>query len=289
MAAPAATRSFLEHEVDALEPDGFVAIGLPGDPLRVVEVSRGPEDDLTVRIPGRPRPLPELPVSARSSLVELGFTSSDPADQTKPWSRESTGAADAVDHALAVVHEVFGGAADDPIDIAHGSHRAEREARAKLERLRGRVEKVLTDMQGRAPTQDSDGDFEYLVDDVKVILAPRAALDGHVILRVFAVTNIGVNMTPELGLFLARLNFGLMFGRFSLDTDHQAIFIDETLLGDQVSDEEIRFMTRVVARTADEWDDRLKPMFGGVTFHEVERAATREERPGIKPGEGGYL
>nr|MDJ0869650.1 hypothetical protein [Myxococcota bacterium] len=61
------------------------------------------------------------------------------------------------------------------------------------------------------------------------------------------------------------------------------------LLGDHFVDEELRFAIDVVARTADEWDDRLKQMFGGATYQEVVTGRTRHEVPPTKPGQGGYL
>jgi hypothetical protein len=121
------------------------------------------------------------------------------------------------------------------------------------------------------------------------MVAPRVAAGGPVVVRVFAITNVGVGVTPELGLFLARLNFGLMFGRFALDVEHRSIWFDETLLGDQFSDEELRFTIEVVASTADEWDDRLKQMFGGATYQEVVTSGAGHEPPPVKPGAGGYL
>jgi len=44
-----------------------------------------------------------------------------------------------------------------------------------------------------------------------------------------------------------------------------------------------------VARTADEWDDRLKQMFGGATWQEVRTRHADQEAPPVKPGLGGYL
>jgi hypothetical protein len=135
--------------------------------------------------------------------------------------------------------------------------------------------------------QDEDGDYVLSVNDVHVTVAPRVAAGGPLIVRVFAITNVGVTVAPELGLFLARLNFGLMFGRFALDGEHRSIWFDETLLGDQFSDEELRFTIQVVASTADQWDDRLKQMFGGATYEDVLKGRTGHQVPPIKPGEGG--
>ncbi len=289
MPEPGLTRTYLESEAASLEPFGFVALGSPGDLLRLVEITRDDDGALLVRVPGRPRPFPELPVEVRTALAERGFRSEDPSDQKRAWCHEHTEAAPAVEEALGVLHDVLGVPEDNPVDIAHGSHRAEHEAEVRLDGLRALVEPILTEILGRAPIQDEDRDYVCPINDVKIIVAPRATPDGHVILRVFAVTNVGVSITPELGLFLARLNFGLMFGRFALDADHQAIFVDETLLGDEVSPEEVRFTVKAVAEIADMWDDRLKEMFGGGTFRELEVAARDAHKPDLKPGHGGYL
>jgi hypothetical protein len=77
-----------------------------------------------------------------------------------------------------------------------------------------------------------------------------------------------------------------MFGRFALDVEHRSIWFDETLLGDQFTDEELRFTIDIVASTADQWDDRLKQMFGGSTHQEAlaRRSASPEQL--TKPGQG---
>jgi hypothetical protein len=188
-----------------------------------------------------------------------------------------------------VLSEVFGEKPDAAFDLAHGSHRAEHEARQRLAETRKRVEKALTEMYGRRPEQDDDGDYWVPIEDVRVVVAPRAAPGGPSVVRVFTITNVGVSVTPELGLFLARLNFGMMFGRFALDAEHRSIWFDETLLGDQFRDEELRFTIQVVASTADQWDDRLKQMFGGATYQEVLTGRAGQEPPPTKPGQGGYL
>ena len=110
----------------------------------------------------------------------------------------------------------------------------------------------LRHQEGQRPPQDPDGDYVLALGDVHAIVAPRAITGGPLVVRVFSITNTGVKVVPELGLFLARLNFGLTFGRFALDTEHDAIWFDETLVGDQFTDDDLRFTIRVVASTADE-------------------------------------
>jgi hypothetical protein len=124
---------------------------------------------------------------------------------------------------------------------------------------------------------------------VRVVVAPRVAPRGPVVVRVFAITNVGIRVTPELGLFLARLNFGLMFGRFALAAEQQSVWFDETLLGEQFSDEELRFTIDIVATTAAQWSERLKQMFGGATYQEVLAGQGSAAMPAAKPGQGGYL
>jgi hypothetical protein len=289
MTDPNVARAFLLGEVESLEPFDFVAASPASEPLAVVEVTRGADHALEVRVPGRPPLLPQLPVPVRSALRERGFASEEPSDPTRPWVHAASSSEAAVDLALRVLGEVFGAKPQAGIDIAHGSHRAEHEARQKLAAARERIERVVTEMIGRHPARDADGDYVLPLRDVHVVVAPRALPGGPALVRIFAIAIVGVDVTPELGLFLARLNFGLAFGRFALDAEHRSIWFDETLLGDQFSDEELRFTIQVVASTADQWDDRLKQLFGGVTYQEVLGGRTSHAAPPIKPGQGGYL
>ena len=289
MTDPTAARSFLLGEVAALEPFEFVAVSSAAAPLQLVELTRREDNGLEVRVPGRPAPVPELPIPVRSALRDRGFRNEDPADPRLAWVREVSDAAAAVELAQLLLSEVFGGKPDLRLDVSHGSHKAEHVARQKLAAARGRIENVLKSVAARRVEQDRDGDYVLPIRDVHVVVAPRIAPGGPVIVRVFAITNVGIAVTPELGLLLARLNFGLMFGRFALDAEHQSIWFDETLLGDQFTEEELRFTIDVVASTADEWDDRLKQMFGGVTHQEALAQRSDRSEALTKPGQGLYL
>ena len=65
-----------------------------------------------------------------------------------------------------------------------------------------------------------------------------------------------------------------------------AIWFDEMLLGEQFRETELRFAVDVVASTADEWDDRLKQMFGGMTYQEVLKSQAEGRPPPVQPGAG---
>jgi hypothetical protein len=289
MTDPVAARTFLVGEVEGLGPHDFLALRPSGRAVHTAEVARRGDGVLEVRVPGRPPGIESIPQDKQDRLGELGFTSPDAKDASAVWSHEVEGSEAAVDGALQILSDIFAEKPEAPLDVIHGSRRDEHEARRKLAITRERVEVVVTDVLGEKPKQDDDGDFVLPIGDVHVMVAPRAITGGPVVVRIFAITNVGVNVAPELGLLLARLNFGLMFGRFALDTEHQSIWFDEMLLGDHLNDEELKFAIDAVATTADEWDDRLKQLFGGATYQEVLRGRTDHRAPSTKPGEGGYL
>jgi hypothetical protein len=280
----ATTFTFLAEQVGHLQAFDFVVATLAGRPLDGFEVERDDRDRYRVHLARR---VPEaVGDDLRRRLTDCGFSAQSPEGRWTAGPVPSPeAAATALERALA---DVFGYERGAPLDVRHGSHRALHEAQAKLDVLRERLVPLLTRLIGEAPTTDPDGDYVFRYSSAQVFVAPRVAPGGVVVVRVFAVTNIGVAVTPQLALFLARLNFGLMFGRFSLDVDHDAVWFDETLLGDRATDEELEFAVRIVASTADEWDDQIKQMFGGVTGADLQVSKALQAPP-PKPGEGGYL
>ncbi len=281
----AGVRAFLEGEIAALEAFEFVAVGPAGTALHRLEIVRSENGDLKVQLPGRFFVLPALEEAEQTALAELGFESEDAGDRTKPWVNTVDTATNAVTTTERVLQDVFNEKPDIALDVVHGSHRAAHEARVKLAALCEQVEQLITEALGSKPEHDSDQDFVLPVGDVQITVAPRVLPGIPPMVRIFAVTNVGVAVVPELGLQLARLNFGLMFGRFALDVEHSSIWFDATLFGDQLNTETIKFAIRMVAATADEWDDRLKQMFGGMKFREAMSDGRAHEPPPKKPGE----
>ncbi len=284
----AARRDFLAAQVAGLAPLDIVVVAVPRPPGDELLVRREDDGTLAVEVADR-GPASPFPDAATTTLATLGFTRDGAL-----WACGSPPADDA--HAVGLVErvltEVFAVDGATPLDVRHGSVRAEREAAQRLTALRATIEPVLAGLLGAPAPTDDDGDYVVDLGASRVFVAPRAMPGAPSIVRVFAITNAGVTMNAELGLFLARLNFSLTFGRFSLDADHQAVWFDETLLGEHVTGDELKFMVQMVAATADEWDDRIAQMFGGRTHAPAgspEQAAAASAAEASKPGQGGYL
>jgi hypothetical protein len=285
MRDPAGVRAFLEGEIASLEAFDFISVGPAGQPLHRIEVTRTMEQEIELRIPGRTPTLPPLDEVHREALRELGFENPLEDVSTEPWVLEVADSEAAFAMIRRITQEIFDEKPDIAFDVVHGSHRAAHEAKVKLAALRDQVEELITQAKGEKPGRDKDEDFILPISDVQVTVAPRVLPGGRSIVRVFAVTNVGIKVIPELGIFLARLNFGLMFGRFALDVENNSIWFDETLLAEQLDKDILEFAINIVATTTDEWDDRLKQMFGGMKYIEAIDDAQGQSAAPVKPGE----
>ena len=277
-------RAFLHAQASNLEPLAFVVVGLPDAPYDALQLRREEDESFVVEIAARE---PATPFTAEQVqlLESLSFTA-----QPQTWAATPVSSVDAaVDLLERVLVDVLAVDHRTAIDVRHGTLRDERAAEVKLVAMRQFIEPVLAGLIGSPPATDPDGDYLLELSGMRIFVAPRAVPGRPPIIRVFAITNAGLNLTPDLGLFLARLNFSLAFGRFSIDTDHRSVWFDETLLGDQVTEDELAFVVRVVAETAAEWDDKIASMFGGTFRGTTADDPVTEADTSSKPGEGGYL
>ena len=291
-AAREARKAFVGAQVEALEPLAFIVVGLPAPPFDALQVRLEEDGSFVVEIAAREATVAFTDEQAKK-LGELGFVA-----EGDTWvGRPVPFAAAATELVERVLLDVLGVGDVVAVDVRHGTLREERAAEAKLTEMRSFIEPVLRGIVGGDVPVDPDGDYIVDVAGSRVFVAPRAVAGRPPIIRVFAITNAGLNLSAELRLFLARLNFSLAFGRFSIDTDHRAVWFDETLLGDHVAADELTFVVTVVATTASEWDQKIASMFGG-TFRDDaaagQGAAADEQAPPVavapsKPGEGGYL
>lgn len=277
-------RAFVQHQVGLLEPFGFIALTAPRpgspDTAALVEVSRSEEGSSYLVIAGA---LPSLDDTVVAALTSAGFAVADgraSKDGTDP-----AAATDAAEAALAALDVDPAGR----IDLKHGSHRAdverERKRAAALERIGNVLRTIL------APdlvTVDGDGDFSFPFESTRVFVGVRALRGGALVVRVFSITNVDVEASPGLGLFLATTNFGLAFGRFSLDVNNNAVWFEHNLPGEAFADDELAVVVRMVAQTANEFDERIAEMFGGELFNPPGEAGP-PEAPKDDRGAPGYL
>lgn len=153
------TQAFLEDQIEALPPFGFLVFGSASQPLHVLETNRLEDGGLEVRVPGRPPGIPELGPKVQAALKERGFTLEEEGGRNGSWSQGVDAEADAVDLMQRVMHEVFEEPEDLAMNIAQGNRREEHDARQRLARVGERIEKVLPDLIGAPVERDADGDY----------------------------------------------------------------------------------------------------------------------------------
>lgn len=141
---------------------------------------------------------------------------------------------------------------------------------------------------------DAHGNFTFVHEDARIFVTVAPGPVGPTV-GVFSVTNLDMELTPQLSGFLLTTNHRLGFGSFSYDPDNQAVWLRHTLLGTTLDGPELHAAVAAVASTAAHFDDLIQDRFGGRTFHdapdEVRRATTPPEPDGEPPpaGAGGYL
>ncbi len=135
------------------------------------------------------------------------------------------------------------------------------------EDLREHVGNLLRTMLGTYQV-DAFGNFSFLHDGARVFVTIGASPMGpHV--GVYSVTNIDLDLSPELARFLATTNHRLGFGTLSYDSDNRAVWLRHTLLGTALDAPELQAAVASVAHTAATIDDEIGDRFGGRTFGEA--------------------
>ena len=78
--------------------------------------------------------------------------------------------------------------------------------------------------------------------------------------RAYVVT--GVDLTPELMRFMLEENAGMRFGAFGIDDEGDIIF-EHSIVGSTCDQKELEASVVHVARTADDYDDKIVRRWGG--------------------------
>jgi hypothetical protein len=141
---------------------------------------------------------------------------------------------------------------------------------------------------------DAFGNFTFTHEGARIFVTVGGSPIGPQV-GVFSVTNLDLQLTPQLAAFLLTTNHTLGFGAFSYDPGNQAVWLRHTLLGTTLDLPELQSAVAAVATTAARLDHAIQERFGGRTFQEAPSEVQRrmeppepvhDERP---PNASGYL
>jgi hypothetical protein len=140
---------------------------------------------------------------------------------------------------------------------------------------------------------DAFGNFTFVHEGARVFVTVGGSPIGpHV--GVFCVTNVDVDLEPELATFLLTTNHTLGFGSFSYDPSNRAVWLRHTLLGTTLDVPELQAAVAAVSTTAAALDDTIKERFGGRRFQDAPSEMQRRMEPPEPteqppPNASGYL
>ena len=133
--------------------------------------------------------------------------------------------------------------------------------------LREMIEGKLTAIAGGYMV-DNHGNYVLGVQTARTFVVPTWLENGATVVRVFAITNLGVPVTAELTQWLLKKNLEFVFGAFALDVENGAIWFNHNLLGQFAAPEELEATIAAVVETANRFDDEIKSRFGGRLYVE---------------------
>jgi hypothetical protein len=140
------------------------------------------------------------------------------------------------------------------------------------ERLAGMFEGYLVDVHGN---------YILGMGSARIFVVPTWLDEGVTVIRLFAITNLDVPVTPDLTRYLLAANLEFVFGAFALDADAGAVWFNHNLLGEFTAPEEFEQSVAAVAETADRVDLEIKERFGGRLYVETPtEAVTPPPTPG---------
>jgi len=131
-----------------------------------------------------------------------------------------------------------------------------------LEVLRGKVESYLRQKQLSYEVKPN-GSLWIRQGSTVVVVSPSDWGERTLVKLAAPVALNITKVSPELTRFLVEKNFELLFGKFSLDTNGNAIWYEHVLLGDSLDAEALFVAVAAVALTADQYDEEVAKMAQG--------------------------
>lgn len=146
-----------------------------------------------------------------------------------------------------------------------------------VEELRAYVGTLLRAMLGGYEV-DALGNMTFTADGARIfVTVGPGPLGPHV--GVFSITNLGVELVPDLAAFLLRTNHRMAFGAFSYDPEQGGIWLRHSLLGGTLDGPELRGAILSVASTASQVGDLIRDKFGGAAFEDEPEDVQRSVHP----------
>ena len=150
--------------------------------------------------------------------------------------------------------------------------------------LREYVGALLRSMLGGYEA-DAWGNFTFQHESSRIFVTVGPSPVGPQV-GVFSVTNVDVDLTPELAGFLLTTNHQLGFGSFSYDPDNRAVWLRHSLLGTTLDAPELQTAVAAIANTAHQANRAIADRFGGKTFDDASTATQQAQRPPQADDEG---
>ena len=138
---------------------------------------------------------------------------------------------------------------------------------------------------------DAFGNYTFVHEGARVFVTVGPSPIGPQV-GVFSVTNLELELSPELGTYLLTTNHRLGFGSFSYDPQNKAVWLRHALLGTTLDGPELQAAVAAIASTAAAMDHEIRGRFGGRTFTEAPSEVQRRMEPPDPAGAaapGGYL
>lgn len=230
------------------------------------------------RAPG----LPPLRPAQDATLAVMGFAYEGPnfAMRSDSLPDETAGFVEKI------FRKVYRAPADYSVKVATGEFPGGPET-ADMRRVRGRIGEVLRQIVAGYEV-DAAGAFSFRMESTRVFVVP-VPFDGEgTLVRVFAITNLDLDLSHELASYLLTANLRFPFGAFSYDAEHRAVWFEHCLLGDHMSREALRAVIQTVAALGDKLDDDIHSKFGGRRFTDAPNEMVPPPTAHVTPP-GGYL
>lgn len=146
-----------------------------------------------------------------------------------------------------------------------------------VDELRAYVGQLLRTMLGGYEV-DALGNMTFTAQGARIfVTVGPGPLGPHV--GVFSITNIGVDLVPDLAAFLLRTNHRMAFGAFSYEPEQQGVWLRHSLLGGTLDGPELRGAVISVASTASQVSELIQEKFGGSSFGDEPEDVQRSVHP----------